>query len=281
MDFKEEYTEFNNFYYERLKKFYDRAKEESSGSVSEFFRNCEESGIDLHSTIYKKLIDDYEEVTIDSRHYLLLPMGFINSSIPQAFVDKSYNKTPGHFGLNYLRNIFLQEPKFKMFYYPNDARYPLRDTMKQVCSSYIDHYATALDEHWSEEDFFARLEQIKYLSVKYAMDVETKEIFAVGFFGALVKASAGGEALTDAELYVMPQFRKLGIAKKMVNLSFALARINGIENFDSVTYKIQDQDSLGFWQSVGANVSGLVHIEGSISEMIDTITNNKDLKNNK
>lgn len=277
MYFKEEYTEFNNYYKQHLKAIYQGANERPNGSEAEFIKYCEEAGIDLHSALYKKLIDDYEEVNIGSRSFILLPMGLINSNISPAFIDKDYNGGT-RIGVNFWRDIFLHNPKFKMFYYPNDSRVPVKDTLDQVRDSYIDHYATTLDEHWSEDDFYARLKQIKYLSVKYAMDKENKQIFAVGFFGALVKSGVGGEALTDAELYVMPEFRKLGIAKKMVALSFELARINGIENFDSVTYRVQGQDSLAFWNSVGAEVSGLIHIEGNISTIIEKINSTNNFK---
>ncbi len=36
MKFKEEYTKFNDFYYEKLKGIYDRAKMEPNGNVMEF-----------------------------------------------------------------------------------------------------------------------------------------------------------------------------------------------------------------------------------------------------
>lgn len=277
MKFKDEYTEFNDYYEKRLENIYETANARPNGSEDVFIKYCEESGIDVHSALYKKLLDDYEEVSIGSRKYILLPMGFINSNIPYSFIDKDYEGGT-RIGLNNWRNIFFHEPVFKMFYYPNDSKVPRRDTLDLVRDSYIEHYETTLDEHWSEEDFYARLNQIKYLSVKYAMDKETKKIFAVGFFGALVKSGAGGEALTDGELYVMPEFRKLGIAKKMVALSFELARLNGIENFDSVTYRVQNQDSLAFWKSVGAEVNGLIHIEGNIPEMIEKINNTNSLK---
>lgn len=154
----------------------------------------------------------------------------------------------------------------------------MRENLEEICASYIEHYRNALNETWSEEDFYARLEQLKYLSVKYAMDVETGKLFAGGFFGALVKSGAGGKALTDAELYVIPQFRKLGIAKKLVQLSFELAHMHGIQNFDSVTYRVGNHNSLNFWNSLGATVSGLIHIEGNISDMIETLNKDKNLK---
>ena len=82
------------------------------------------------------------------------------------------------------------------------------------------------------------------MSVKYAIDLKSKEIFAIGFFGASVREGAGGKALTNAELYVMPEFRKLGIAQKMVSLSFDLAQNDGIKSFDSITYRVQNHDAL-------------------------------------
>ncbi len=173
----------------------------------------------MQTAIYKKLIDDTEEIIIDSKKYILLSMGLINRNIPQAFVKESA-KGSNHYGLNFLIGIFKNEPLFQIFYYPDDSKAPLRENLEEICASYIEHYRNALNEAWSEEDFYARLEQLKYLSVKYAMDVENGKLFAVGFFGALVKSRAGGKALTDAELYVFPQFRKLGIAKKLVQLSF-------------------------------------------------------------
>lgn len=109
------------------------------------------------------------------------------------------------------------------------------------------------------------------MSIKYAEDLETGEVFAIGFFGTLVKNGAGGKSLTDAELYVMPEFRNKGIAKKIVGLTFELAKNVGIENFDSITYRVQTCDALAFWQKVGASVTGLTHIEGNIPEIIDVI----------
>lgn len=106
--------------------------------------------------------------------------------------------------------------------------------------------------------------------------MDTGEVFAIGFFGALVKNGAGGKALTDAELYVMPEFRKMGIAKRMVGLTFELAKNDGIDNFDSVTYRVQSCDALSFWQKIGASVTGLTHIEGSISEIIENIDNSNN-----
>lgn len=277
MKFRDEYTQFNDFYYNKLKAIYERASDDLQGNNKLFLDECEKQGIDLNSALYKRLIDDYEEVVIDSHKYLLLPMGFINSNIPSSFVDITYNGNNNHYGLNYWRNIFLRDPKFTMFYYPNSLRKYSIANLNQVRDSYIDHYAKTLDEHWSIDDFYRRLDQLEYVAIKYAMDMETKEIFAVGFFGALVKSGAGGASLTDAELYLMPQFRKLGIASRMVGLSFELARMEGIENFDSVTYRVKNQDSLAFWNSVGANVSGLIHIEGNIDEMLQVLSNKQDL----
>ena len=65
----------------------------------------------------------------------------------------------------------------------------------------------------------------------------------------------------------MPEFRGMGIAKKLVGLSFDEAQKNDILDFDSITYRVVGHDALSFWQSIGADISGLFHIEGDISEM--------------
>lgn len=165
--------------------------------------------------------------------------------------------------------MFLQEENWKPIYY--HSRDYLKQIFRRICDSYIEHYKKSLNEVWSEEDFYARLTDLEYLSVKYAKDLETGEIFAVAFFGTLVKNSVGGKALTDAELYVMPEFRNMGIAKRMVGLTFELAKRDNIENFDSITYRVQSYDALSFWQRIGASVTGLTHIEGNISDIIEII----------
>ncbi len=55
--------------------------------------------------------------------------------------------------------------------------------------------------------------------------------------------------------------------------------MHGIQNFDSVTYRVGNHDSLNFWNSVGATVSGLIHIEGNIPDMIETLNKAQPLKN--
>ena len=64
----------------------------------------------------------------------------------------------------------------------------------------------------------------------------------------------------------------------MIALSFDLARSEGIENFDSITYRIQNQDSLSFLQGIGAKVSGLVHIEGNILEILEKLEKSNNVK---
>ncbi len=120
--------------------------------------------------------------------------------------------------------------------------------------------------------FYQMVKELKFLSVKYAQDIETKEIFAIGFFGAYIRNGATGECLTNAELYVMPEFRRKGIAKKLVGLTFDRALEKNIYEFDSITYRLPNQDALSFWQSVGAEVSGLYHIEGNIEQMEQIIS---------
>lgn len=268
---KDVYTDFNDFYYYRLDGI---VREANAGNriYAEFLKKVNEKDIDLDKVLYKQLVDDYEEVEIDSRKINLLPMGIINSDVPEYFVKKEDRSIAGRYGnLNVFENMFLKDPNWEPLHYHTSDNF--RQVFGRICASYIEHYRKSLNEVWTEENFYARLNDLKYLSVKYAKDLDTGEVFAIGFFGALVKNGAGGKALTDAELYVMPEFRKMGIAKRMVGLTFELAKNDGIDNFDSVTYRVQSCDALSFWQKIGASVTGLTHIEGNISEIIENIDN--------
>ena len=269
MEFKEVYTDFNDFYYYRLNDIVNSANKGNSRYV-EFLKKIDEKNIDLAKILYKKLVDDYIEIEINSKKIRLLPMGIRNSSVPGYFIKKKERDIAGRHGnLNVFEDMFLRKATWSPIHYHSDES--LKRVFRRICESYIEHYKKNLNEVWSEKDFYARLTDLKYLSVKYAEDLETGEIFAVGFFGALIKNGAGGKALTDAELYVMPEFRNMGIAKRMVGLTFELAKNDGIENFDSITYRVQPCDALSFWQRVGASVTGLTHIEGNIPDMIGII----------
>lgn len=276
MDFKEEFANFNEFYYSCLNNIFRKANEDNTCLSAKFLADCEKYGSPiLQPVLYKKTIDDIEEVIINSQVYKLLPMGLINSNIPTKFIDKNFVDSSSRYRLNNFHAIHRCEPKLKPFYYPNDSLHPIKDSLKRLCESYIKHYKDALGEEWTEEDFYNMFFSLEYLSVKYAINEETKEIFAVGFFGASVRNGAGGKALTNAELYVMPEFRNMRIAKKMVGLTFEQAKNDDIKNFDSITYRVQNNDSLAFWENIGASVSGLIHIEGDIPEILSVINNSK------
>lgn len=275
MEYREEYTKLNEFYSGRLNNLIKRGQENPNSSEKHFLDECVAKNINFKEVLYKKLIDDYEEVNLETNKYQLLPMGLINKSIPSWFIKEEPGGVPT---INSYVQIFLREPQFAPFYYPDDSKVPIEETFQSVCTSYIQHYKEALNESWCEEDFYKMLFSLKYLSIKYAFDLKENKVFAVGFFGTSVREGAGGKALTNAELYVMPAFRKLGIAKKMIALSFDLARSEGIENFDSITYRVQNQDSLSFLQSIGAKVSGLIHIEGNIPEMLEKLEKSNHVK---
>jgi len=270
MEFKEERAKFNYTYYCYL----DLIMRSNLDSAKKFLDDCAKKGVTFDSCLYKKLVDDFETITINTKTFQLLPMGLINKCIPKAIVGEKCNYTIRG-SINLFRGIYLNDPEFVPFYYPNDEKKPIKETFRRVCASYIEHYKRTLGETWSEDTFYKRLFELNYLSVKYAKDMETGEIFAIGFFGATIWNGANGKALTNAELYVMPEFRKMGIAKKMIGLTFEQAKMDGILNFDSITYRVQDNDSFAFWQSVGASASGLIHIEGNISDMLDLMNNGK------
>ncbi len=270
MEFKKVYMGFNDFYYYRLNDMFSSANKDNDAVSAQFLKEVKEKEIDLHKILYKKLVDDYEETEINSKKIKLLPMGLRNYNVPGYFIRKGERTKAGRYGsINAFKDMFLNEAHFGPLYYHSNVSF--KQIFRRICDSYIEHYKKSLNEIWSEEDFYARLSDLKYLTVKYAINLETEEIFAIGFFGVLIKNSAGGKMLTDAELYVMPEFRNMGIAKKMVGLSFELAKSDGIENFDSITYRVPSYDALSFWQRIGASVTGLTHIEGSISDIIEVI----------
>ena len=179
-----------------------------------FLNSCFKKGIDFATVIHKKIIDDYEKIEINSRKYQLLPMGVINDNLSDEFINPEYIAASGYFSINQFRRNILDEPDFRLFYYPNDIKKPEISTFRRICESYKKHYQENLEEIWNDENFYQMIADLNYLSVKYAIDLETKEIFAIGFFGAYIRNVSGGQSLTNAELYVMPEFRHRGIAKK-------------------------------------------------------------------
>ena len=118
MEYREEYTKFNIFYYEKLNHFFKSAKENTFSQAEILLKECIENDIDFNQIRYKKLIDDYEEVNTNTMKYQLLPMGLVNSNVPFYFVSKEiFPKNPS-VSLNVYRNMFLHEAKFAPFFYP-------------------------------------------------------------------------------------------------------------------------------------------------------------------
>ena len=280
MKFRNEYAKFNDFYYSSLNNLIERSKINDI-SAKEFLDESLTRGVDFDTALYKLLIDEEEEVIIDSNKYKLLSIGLKNSNILSDFVSDEYHEQhtyPPRVTINTFKEIFFHPPKFESLYYPEYLIKPSDESFKRCCDAYIKHYRDTLGEIWSEKDFYKMLNELQYLTVKYAIDTNTNELFPVGFFGASVRSGAGGKCLTNAELFVMPEFRRLGIAQKMVGVSLYQAKEDGIENFDSITYRTAPTNALAFWEKVGASVSGLIHIEGSIPEMLDVIDKNYNNK---
>ncbi len=282
MRFEIGYAKLNDFYYDCLQIIFEDANK--NDRYKEFLERCYSEGVDLYKVPYKRVYDNYEIVELLDCNYKLLPLCLVNENVRGFFVREKVNRASGRFSLNSFNDLFFKKPYFSLFHYRNDCSHTLqaelKEQLKKICKSYIQHYKDSLEESWTEEEFYVMFNDLQYVSLKYAMNMETNEIDVVGFFGAAVRRGAGGKTLTNAELYLLPEFRKRGIAKKLVGVTFEMAKADGIENFDSITYRIQGNDSLAFWQSVGAKVSGLIHIEGSISEMIDKIDRigNKNIK---
>lgn len=282
MDFIKQYVKYNDFFRKKLMANIQYCKEHPNFDNSNFLSQLEDPSIDLEGTIYKLLADESEIVNLSSESYELLPVGLINKNVPAIFIDDLPDENKPNVTRNGFRKLLFTEPNYNIFYYSNDKKNSMDEnsailsidsSFKQICESYIEHYRESLDENWSEKDFYEMLKNLKYLTIKYARNVDTKELIVIGFFGAFVRNGVGGRALTNAELYVMPEFRGMGIAKRLVGVSFSKAKMDGIENFDSITYRTPSMNALKFWESIGANVSGLYHIEGTIPEMMEKINN--------
>lgn len=225
--------------------------------------------MDFSNVLYKQFADEAREEIVDGKSVTLLPMGLINDKV-RHFLEMDIKSLGSKRALALFKSLIVKPDNFETLYYPEFKKALSEKDLEKVCKSYIEYYKESLGETWSNETFYNMLSELKYLTVKYAQE-EGEEPHIVAFFGAYERSGATGKSLTNAELYVMPEYRKMGIAKNLVGLSFEQARANGVDSFDSITYRIENQNSLAFWEKVGANVSGLIHIEGDISEMLDKI----------
>lgn len=212
---------------------------------------------DILKSPYEIVWGEEEDVEIGGNIFTLYPVGnrIIGTNI---WMDLSHDKWRFHT----IRRIL--DRKFESITI-DDADW------RDICNSYLSHYQNILDEHWSDEDFTKRIQDLKYRTHKYAKDSKTGKIIVVGFFGANIAYGAGGRYLTNAELYVLPQFRGRGIARELVRQSFTLAHDDGIQAFDSLTYRVQNHNPLNFWQQAGAEITELIHIAGDLSEMIERL----------
>ena len=236
----------------------DIATQKRIDYINTALRNSEGKYVyDVGDILCKQIFGDEELIQVNGKDYTLLPIGNIREGMCN-WAEKS----------NHIRVQALDRAKDSSL---TPITIPEAST-DAIRESYIAHYKNVLGENWSDEDFEARLESLQYRVYKYARDEETGEIFVVGFFGALVATGAGGKYLTNAELYVLPQFRGKGIATELVKQSFDLALQDGITGFDSLTYRVPGFDSLKFWNNIGASTTELYHIAGDINEMVDNLT---------
>ena len=271
MKYIEHYYKFNDYYKNKLNDCIEY-KRQNNFDIQRLYNY----DVDLEGCVYKKNVDDSCIIGKDKK-YELLPLGLKNEFVPSYFINENITKVNVRISFDKVFSVVLRRTSYKIFYYSNNEDdsltpdYDINGNLRKVCDSYIKYYYESLEESWTVEEFFDMIKDLKYITIKYAKNLDTGEVFAVGFFGSNIRKGAGGECLTNAELYVMPEFRKLGIAKKLVGLSFEAAMQDGIENFDSITYRTPSMDALGFWENIGATVSGLYHIEGNVPEMINQI----------
>ncbi len=245
----------------------------SKNSIENIMRNC---NIDFSNVPYKQLVDEAREEVVDGKKVTLLPMGLINDKV-RHFLEMDIKNIGARRGLALFKNLITSPNEYKTLHYPEFTKTPSKEQLTKICKSYIDYYRDSLDETWSDETFYEMFAELKYLTVKYAQE-DGEEPYVIAFFGAYERSGATGKCLTNAELYVMPEYRKMGIAKRLVALSFEQAKNKGVESFDSITYRMESQNALAFWEHVGAKVSGLIHIEGDIAEILEKVNNDAILK---
>lgn len=236
-----------------------------------------EHELDYANVPYKRLVDEEVEVVVNDKKVTLLPLGVINDKV-RRFLNHDVKTMGSRFALSSLKYLLTKDDEFKTMCYPNGLTIPSKESLKELCASYIEYYKDSLDEEWSEEDFYKMFSELNYMSLKYAIDEESAEPYVIGFFGAYERSGAGGKCLTNAELFVMPEYRGMGIARNLVGVTFDQAKDNGVNSFDSVTYHIKSQNSLAFWEKMGASVSGLIHIEGDIPEMLQVMSKDSIIK---
>lgn len=235
-----------------------------------------------------KYYDESRIIDIDGCEYEILPFGLKNLIADSFFLSEVKMDRLRAFDLQLARTLKNTiNPTWRLFYYDNygnktsfinrglnfeDKRW------NKLTDSYISYYNYSLNEKWSTDTFMEMIKNLEYLSVQYVRCIDTGEVFPVGFFGTYIRNGADGKCFTNAELYVLPEFRKMGIAKKLVTSSFEMGLQDNINTFDSITYKIKDMNALSFWMGIDAKVSGLTHIEGDISLMLKKIYKGYSLK---
>lgn len=225
-------------------------------------------GQNAEEIIYKIVFGEEEATQVEGKNYTIFPIGNINTRI-QGILDGQIPRTRGTDSISGAIRILTSKLE------------PIRlkgASFDRIRDSYISHYRDSLGEEWSVEDFNNRLNSLSYVTYKYARDEETGEILVVGFFGVQIATAAGGKYLTNGELYVLPEFRGRKIATELVHQTLDLANEDGIENFDSLTYSVPGANPLEFWEKIGANDTGLYHIAGSVSEMLDNTTERSNKK---
>ena len=234
-----------------------------NSAVSHYLRDY---GISKISDIpYEIVFGDEEIVDLGEFQFTLLPVVKHKETL-QHLVLEGYQAKRGC-GIDSLERRLTTNFKSKII---KDADYG------PICDSYIHHYKSILGEEWSTEDFKNRISDLKYLTNKYAKDNKTGKTIVVGFFGSNIAKGAGGRYLTNAELYVLPQFRGRGIARELVRQSFTLAYTDGIQTFDSLTYRVPNHNPLDFWEKAGAETTELIHIAGDLSKMIERLESKKE-----
>lgn len=174
------------------------------------------------------------------------------------------------------RGVSKDDPRYRMSY---------SNAIPQLAQAYADHYNNAdLGENWTTEEVEDMLNwQLgqslgRYFLVKWARDLEDGREFPVGFFCAYTKPYQSGKMLWDGELFVLPEYRRLGIATELTQALFTIAKSAGVEFFESLTYEDEEGYPLKFWQRLGVKDSDLIHMYGDTDTVLSNIEENNGRK---
>ena len=110
---------------------------------------------------------------------------------------------------------------------------------------------------------------------------EKGELIPLGFFGCRLKCFYGGGHLFDGEIFVKPEYQKLGIGSSLLGAMVCWALMNGINIIEGITYDDGKGFPINTWLGRGFKRLDYIPIEGETRELLRSfeVAQNKTDKN--